>query len=115
VGVVDEDVQGTGGKQRDSGTEAEPFGRGNTYPEPGIRPGSLAYANGIQILDGQTFLLKDLLDERGREGGLHPGLSADAGGSDGSVLGEGGGQLGGRSLDEKDTGHGYALKNSPFR
>ena len=108
-------VQGAGGKEGESRAEAQALGGGNAYAEARIGPRALAHANGVQVLDGQTFLVEDFLDEGGGEGRLHPRLVAGAGSRDDAVLGEGGGELGGGSFHKEDAGHDYCLKKKAFR
>ena len=115
VRLAHEDVQRAGGKEGESGAEAEALGRGNAHAEPRVGARSLSHANSIQILDCQSFLDQDFLDEGGGESGLHAGFTADAEGRHGPVLGEGRGELGGGGFDEEDAGHAYCLKKRDFR
>lgn len=106
VRLADENVQRSGGEEGNSGAEAEALGGGNAHAEPRVGPRSLAYADGIQILDCQFFFVQHFLYVGGGEGGLHAGFPADAEGRHGAVLRKGGGELGGRCFDEEDAGHG---------
>ena len=115
VRFADEGIQRADGQEGKSGTEAEPLGRGNPDAESRVGTRPLAHAYGIQVLDRQSFFIQDFLDERCREGGLHAGFSADAGGRHDAVLRNGGGELGGRCFYQKDAGHAYCLKKKAFR
>ena len=106
--LLHENIQRAGGKERDSGPETEAFGRGNTHAEPRIGPRPPAYADGLQILDGQPFFIQYLFYEGRGEGGLHAGFPANAEGRYDAVLRERGGELGGRCFDEEDAGHAIA-------
>ena len=109
VRFLHQHVQGAGGEEGESCAEAQALGGGNTHAEARVGPRSLAHANGIQVLDGQAFFVDDFLDEGGGEGRLHPRLVAGAGSRDDTVLREGGGKLGGGSLNQKNSCHGAML------
>ena len=106
VRLADEDIQGAGGKEGNAGAEAETLGRGNAHAESRVGARPPAHADGIQILDCQSFFIQHFLHVGGGEGGLHAGFVTGAEGRHGTVLGEGGGELGGRCFDEEDAGHG---------
>ena len=105
VRLAHEDIQGAGGQEGNARAETEALGRRNAHAKPRIGTRPLAHADGIQILDCPSFFVQYFFHVGGGEGGLHAGFPAGAEGRHDAVLGEGGGELGGRCFNEEDAGH----------